>query len=193
MVLPTNLTLQHLAEIDNLEHRTNNKYGENIYFCEGFIPTGFRTCKRWYEEVRDYDYDTPKFSNETGHFTQLVWCQSRKLGTGVGRSKTGHFFVVANYDPAGNVRSFFHKNVFPPGAFLPRELDKKPIIEKINVKMRPFNDFQKECLDAHNVYRAQHRVLPLKLSLPICKDAQAWAEVSENLDTIGNKSLFLVI
>lgn len=141
------------------------------------MPTGFRTVQRWYEESHSYDYDNPKFSNETGHFTQLVWGQSRKLGAGVARSKTGHFFVVANYDPAGNVKSFFHKNVFPQGAFMPRELDQKPFMEKLNVKMHPFNDFQKDCLEAHNKYRKLHKVSPLKLSLPICKDAQSWAEV----------------
>ena len=49
----------------------------------------------------------------TGHFTQLVWSSSAKLGVGVA-SKHGKVIVVANYDPPGNFRGKFSKNVFKP-------------------------------------------------------------------------------
>jgi hypothetical protein len=38
---------------------------------------------------------------ETGHFTQLVWKGSKKVGFGLA-SKDGKDYVVAEYDPPGN-------------------------------------------------------------------------------------------
>ena len=41
----------------------------------------------WYNELFDpgYDFDEPGFSKGTGHFTQVVWNGSRKLGMGHGQ------------------------------------------------------------------------------------------------------------
>ena len=66
----------------------------------------------WYSEVKNYDY---KRGNKrgTGHFTQLVWVASRKLGLGVAK-RNGKVFVVANFDPAGNVIGAFQENVLEP-------------------------------------------------------------------------------
>ena len=49
----------------------------------------------------------------TGHFSQIVWAASAKLGVGVS-SKDGTVIVVANYDPPGNFRGKFIKNVLKP-------------------------------------------------------------------------------
>ena len=49
----------------------------------------------------------------TGHFTQVVWVASRKLGLGVARGN-GKVVVVANYDPPGNLRGVFEENVSRP-------------------------------------------------------------------------------
>ena len=49
----------------------------------------------------------------TGHFTQVVWAGSRKLGVGVS-CRDGKVLVVANYDPPGNFGGQFLKNVFKP-------------------------------------------------------------------------------
>ena len=36
-------------------------------------------------------------------------------------------------------------------------------------------EFEKDCLKAHNEYRAKHRVPPLKWSAQLAADAQKWA------------------
>ena len=38
------------------------------------------------------------------------------------------------------------------------------------------NQFQKDCLDAHNRYRAQHGAPPLKWSAKLASDAEKWAK-----------------
>jgi len=69
----------------------------------------------WYSEVSSYNFGSPGFSSRTGHFTQLVWINTKKLGMGIacGNNKC---FVVANYDPAGNYNNNYSANVKPIGS-----------------------------------------------------------------------------
>lgn len=50
----------------------------------------------------------------TGHFTQLIWTNSRYFGVGKARSRSGKIIVVANYQPVGNISGQFQNNVLPP-------------------------------------------------------------------------------
>ena len=74
---------------------------------------GTEPIDSWYNEVQFYDYNNGQFSMKTGHFTQLVWVASQKLGLGVARGN-GKVVVVANYDPPGNLRGVFEENVSRP-------------------------------------------------------------------------------
>lgn len=68
----------------------------------------------WYSEKKLYDYNNPDFSFETGHFTQLVWKNTERLGCASSKSKsTNNIYVVCNYDPWGNYRGQFEENVLP--------------------------------------------------------------------------------
>lgn len=49
----------------------------------------------------------------TGHFTQVVWKATKRLGCG----QAGKF-VVCNYYPAGNVQGQFRDNVAPAKTFV---------------------------------------------------------------------------
>ena len=37
-----------------------------------------------------------------GHFTQMVWSETRKFGIAAAQAKSGRWYVVAKYRPAGN-------------------------------------------------------------------------------------------
>jgi hypothetical protein len=37
----------------------------------------------WYDEVKLYNWSSPGFTMDTGHFTQVVWASSKQLGVGV--------------------------------------------------------------------------------------------------------------
>lgn len=48
----------------------------------------------------------------TGHFTQVVWKSSQRLGVGIGFANNGNTaVVVANYGPPGNYLNQFAQNV----------------------------------------------------------------------------------
>lgn len=53
-----------------------------------------------------------------GHFTQLVWLNSRYFGVGKARSRSGKIVVVAHYAPPGNISGHYMENVLPPCAEL---------------------------------------------------------------------------
>jgi len=77
------------------------KYGENIAWAEGMEMEPERVVGMWYDEIQYYDYNTNSCSGSCGHYTQVVWRNSRKVGCGM--AKCDHTEVwVCNYDPPGN-------------------------------------------------------------------------------------------
>ena len=58
----------------------------------------------WAAEAADYDHGTNACSGFTcGHYTQMVWADTRYLGCGVAACPSGGEMWVCNYDPRGNV------------------------------------------------------------------------------------------
>ena len=108
---------KHLAKIGYLEHSENcyndDALGKNLYYCYGMEATGKIVTKNWYGEIKNYDYDDD-WKKGTGHFTQMIWKETKEVGFGKSKNKKGKTFVVANYYPAGNVLGFFKYNVFKP-------------------------------------------------------------------------------
>lgn len=91
-------------------------YGENL--AAGY-PSITAAINAWYAEGKQYSYSNPGFTHETGHFTQMVWVGSLKLGCGYvacnGRNGTPGPYLVCEYSPAGNITNegYFQKNVLP--------------------------------------------------------------------------------
>jgi len=110
----------HLASVGSLSHSTNtyegDRLGENVasrWGSNGADYQGHEVVDQWYSEVENYDYSTDHQSN-CGHFTQVVWKESKLVGTGKAFAKDGRVFVVCNYHPAGNLIGTFKDNVFAP-------------------------------------------------------------------------------
>jgi uncharacterized protein YkwD len=98
-----------LARGCKLEH-SGGKLGENLAAGTDSIMGPDHTVDMWYSEVGQYDFGRGGFSMETGHFTQLVWVGSSRLGCGVSACK-GMRIWVCNYDPPGNVQGQYRDNV----------------------------------------------------------------------------------
>jgi len=94
-----------------LEH-SDHPHGENLYMGSVGVRTPEGVAEQWHSEVRDYDFRSGGFSMETGHFTQLVWAGTRRLGCGQSTCN-GLAVWVCMYDPPGNVQGGYAANVKP--------------------------------------------------------------------------------
>ena len=74
-----------------------------------------KATAEWYSEVKSYNFEDPEISDSNKDFTQLIWKGSKKIGIGTANSADGNrTFVVALYDPPGNIRKEAKSNVHIP-------------------------------------------------------------------------------
>ncbi|KAE8268759.1 hypothetical protein A4X09_0g3571 [Tilletia walkeri] len=103
---------------------TAGDYGENLAAGSGAL-TYPGAIDLWYQEISQYNFANPGFSQDTGHFTQLVWAASNLVGCGINTQCTPQqlgfgsgfgtqaTFVVCQYRPPGNFIGEFAQNVLP--------------------------------------------------------------------------------
>ncbi|CAI8583091.1 unnamed protein product [Vicia faba] len=79
------------------------RYGENLAMSTGGL-SGTDAVRLWVDEKRDYNYNSNSCANGKvcGHYTQVVWRNSARLGCAKVRCNNGGTFVTCNYDPPGN-------------------------------------------------------------------------------------------
>ncbi|KAF3317316.1 hypothetical protein TWF173_010969 [Orbilia oligospora] len=96
-------------------HTKNNEYGENIAAGTYTNPSYYASL--WYNEVSKYNFDRPGFSSETGHFTAVVWKNTKQIGCAYVKNCAGGLpnMLFCEYSPAGNVLPAynFRTNVLP--------------------------------------------------------------------------------
>jgi len=132
--LATHNQLRRLHQVPNLEwdetlanyaqryatkcvfKHSSSPYGENL--ASGY-PSVNAAINAWYAENKNYSYMWPGFSYKTGHFTQVVWKSTKRLGCAFvfcnGKNGTPGYYLVCEYAPHGNVTNagYFRKNVLP--------------------------------------------------------------------------------
>ncbi|XP_034152939.1 uncharacterized protein LOC105021790 isoform X1 [Esox lucius] len=176
----------HLLSSKSLQHSSTD-HGENLYYAYSSAPKKFDgkdAVDNWYSEIKDYHFDKPGFTSGTGHFTQVVWKDSREVGVGIATDgKT--IIVVGQYHPAGNISNagYFEKNVLPPGSS-PSDRPSSPVRKRDPSQKGTTHpegkgsdrDFESQFVDAHNDYRQKHGAPPLTLSKDLCNSAQKWAD-----------------
>ena len=68
------------------QHRPGQKYGENIYSSWSSTRAKIRggdAVDSWYKEIEQHTFGEEARSMNTGHFTQVVWAASLRLGVGL--------------------------------------------------------------------------------------------------------------
>lgn len=94
----------HLAATTcRMVHRTERKYGENLFQGTAGYYTAVDAAKAWETEKKDYRGGVLTASNwhPVSHYTQMVWRDTTALGCGEAIcNKT--LIVACNYDPPGN-------------------------------------------------------------------------------------------
>ncbi|KAL0943577.1 extracellular scp domain protein [Colletotrichum truncatum] len=109
-----NETLADFAEeyLDGMEdcdwEHSDGPYGENL--AKGY-PNVTRSVEAWGDERDDYDFDDAEFSEETGHFTQLVWKNTTDVGCARKLCNDNAWYLVCEYWPRGNVLGQFEYSV----------------------------------------------------------------------------------
>ena len=163
------LAKKQVMEHSKKEDRAlDGKYvGENLYMQSSSSKL-FYVCgsmsKSWYDEIKDYDFKTGKSTGVTGHFTQLIWKDSKEVGFGIGFSGN-YLFTVANYFPGGNfnMSTTFAEQVLSP---------------------LPSNE--KSCKDIFNLEKAKNRELKM-INLIRQENNASDLELDESLSTHAYK------
>ena len=85
------------------EHRPNNKAGENLFKGTSGYYDAKDVVDAWGNEKADYNYkrNTCKAGKMCGHYTQIVWNTTSKVGCAKIQCD-GYDLWVCNYDPPGN-------------------------------------------------------------------------------------------
>lgn len=87
----------------NLVH-SGGPYGENLAEGTGSF-SGTDAVKLWVDEKVNYNYDTNTCAagKVCGHYTQVVWRNSVRLGCARVLCNNGNWwFITCSYDPPGN-------------------------------------------------------------------------------------------
>lgn len=112
------VTAERWANACTRRHETEflhpNKLGENMGF-DGKIDTSAESLsnaiQRMYDEIKSYRYERPGFNKQgssqetqTGHFTQIVWKETKELGCGWAICPNSQYktILVCRYSPPGN-------------------------------------------------------------------------------------------
>jgi pathogenesis-related protein 1 len=91
----------HLLQEGQFYHRPHPTFGENLFEITGLRASPADVVSVWSSEVRDYNYPAKTCRQVCGHYTQLVWSDTREVGCAVARNP-GREVWVCNYDPPGN-------------------------------------------------------------------------------------------
>jgi len=90
-----------LAAQGQFFHRLNTPYGENLFETSGARIAPAEVVNQWALESRDYRYSSNTCRGVCGHYTQMVWRETRRVGCAAARSGSTEVWVC-NYDPPGN-------------------------------------------------------------------------------------------
>ncbi|KAI6678233.1 hypothetical protein NL676_039029 [Syzygium grande] len=79
-------------------------YGENLAWASSDL-TGTKAVGMWVAEKPYYNYKSNSCTpgKVCGHYTQVVWRRSVRLGCARVKCATGGTLVTCNYDPRGNI------------------------------------------------------------------------------------------
>ncbi|KAL4659572.1 glioma pathogenesis-related protein 1-like [Arapaima gigas] len=108
-----NFSHNHLLRTPGKVHPKFSPVGENIWVSSSSSFIVEKPIEMWKDEVSKYNYRTNKCSDVCGHYTQVVWAKSYKVGCAVHNCPQGilqfspeptSIIFVCNYGDAGNFK-----------------------------------------------------------------------------------------
>lgn len=118
--------VKYLAENNKFDHSPHNP--GNLYMTS-YRPDEYCSDAIWWfhQEEKFYNYSSPGFVRAAGHFTQVIWRNSKRIGAAWAIRNDGRLVLSIKYRPGGNYVGFFANNVFRPIAqTLDREWGRVP-------------------------------------------------------------------
>ena len=94
---------QYLIRTGSFGPRRDGAFGENLYEISGGYSSPTAVVAAWMSEGPNYNRHTNTCSARCGHFTQVMWRETRLVGCGMARDRRREVWVC-NYDPHGNVQ-----------------------------------------------------------------------------------------
>ena len=99
--------LEHLKDENGcrMEHNWDSPLGENLMWATYYMDAE-DVVDGWASEEAFYDYDTNSCQpgEMCGHYTQIVWEKTERVGCAMITCKDGSEYMwMCNYDPAGNM------------------------------------------------------------------------------------------
>lgn len=99
------LWAERLATTCDMQHRKSHQYGENIYWTSG-TANEVIVVDKWASEKDLFNHNKRIYEKgigkKYGHYTQVIWKHTTKIGAAVVNCKGGGQIWVCNYDPPGN-------------------------------------------------------------------------------------------
>ncbi|GLJ27034.1 hypothetical protein SUGI_0529960 [Cryptomeria japonica] len=91
-------------KVDCALRHSGGPYGENIFWGKGREFTPADAVNAWIDEKQYYDYNSNSCApgKQCGHYTQVVWRNTKKVGCARVKCNDGAIFITCNYDPPGN-------------------------------------------------------------------------------------------
>ena len=86
--------------------------GENVYIKKGKLDIN-EMCDSWYNEKNNYEKNPNKYQKNSGHFTQMIWKNTKEIGFGC-KILADISYAVVYYYPPGNTLGEFENNVLIP-------------------------------------------------------------------------------
>ncbi|KAM3377389.1 hypothetical protein P3S68_009802 [Capsicum galapagoense] len=82
---------------------SHGPYGECLAAAFPYLNASY-AVKMWVDEKEWYDFksNTCASGQVCGHYTQVIWRNSVRLGCARARCNNGWYFITCNYDPPGN-------------------------------------------------------------------------------------------
>ncbi|KAJ4959199.1 hypothetical protein NE237_026310 [Protea cynaroides] len=119
------------AEDCNLVH-SGGSYGENLAWSSGDM-SATDAVNMWVAEKTYYDYNSNSCAEgqQCGHYTQVVWRNSVRLGCARVQCSSGSgTFIICNYDPPGNYVGI--NNVLMQASIMSKHLSKSERPRRVN-------------------------------------------------------------